>query len=102
MLPLLLVTPVIAVKRVSAGTVPTVKPLLSRKEIMLPAPVLLAASVPLTLLLATSRVTSPTARTPRLAPVMTPAAVCDRPVPELSRTVAVPALTAAPRAIGPI
>ena len=82
-------------KTLKAVTVPTVKPLASRKEMTLAAPLLLAARVPLTLLLATSRVTSPLARTPRLTAVMMPAAFCDTPPADDSRTVAVPALTAA-------
>src|SRR5438132_14171998 len=96
MLPFVLMTPVVVgVKTLKAATVPTVKPLASRKEMRLPAPLLLAARVPLTLLLATSRVTSPPARTPRLTAVMMPAAFCDRSEERRGGKDAVPGLAAA-------
>src|SRR5437016_2748063 len=96
MLPLVLITPVVVVVKIlKAAIVPAEQLVARRRDVKWAAAVLLAASVPLTLLLATSRVTSPPARTPRLAPVMAPAAFCDTPPADECRTVAVPALTAA-------
>src|SRR5262245_5657443 len=91
MSPLLVVTPVAPAAQASAATLPTVKPLLSRKRSKAPAAVLLTAKLLVTVLATSHRSTLPAATTARFWAVMAPAppAVCVTAVPELMRTVAV-------------
>src|SRR5262245_10131670 len=97
MSPLLVVTPIaLLVKHPDKVTLPTLKPAVDRKRVKLPRPVWLAPNWPVTLFSATHKSMFPAASTPRLSAVMTPAAVCDTPPADLSRTVpGAPALTGA-------
>src|SRR5262245_16778204 len=99
MSPLLVTAPVAPAAQASAGTLPTVKPLVSRKRTKAPAPVLLAAKVLVTVLATWHRSTLPAATTAKIgrASCRARAAVWVAARPELKDTdevLGAPVLTA--------